>query len=178
MLGISKTQLMICIALIVGLLSFSSGPAAAAVSIKGQVQAGGGALANSTVTLWAASASEPKQLAQTRTGSAGRFQIDSEESIGADVILYLIAKGGEAAVNKGSGDNPAIALLSVLGNALPSAIVINEITTVASVWTNAQFLDGDAIKGNALGLKVAAGNVPNFVDLATGGYGVTIQDAL
>ena len=39
-------------------------------------------------------------------------------------------------------------------------------TTVASVWTNAQFIDGTAIKGHALGLKIAAGNVPSFVDLA------------
>ncbi len=51
-------------------------------------------------------------------------------------------------------------------------------TTIASVWTNAQFLDGAAIKGPALSLSIAAGNVPNFVDLSTGGYGVMIQDAL
>ena len=44
---------------------------------------------------------------------------------------------------------------------------MNEFTTVASVWTNAQFLEGDVLKGHALGLKIAAGNVPSFVDLAT-----------
>ena len=53
---------------------------------------------------------------------------------------------------------------------------INEMTTVASVWTHAQFIDGAAIKGHALGLRIAAGNVPNFVDLSTGGYGVMIQE--
>ena len=51
-------------------------------------------------------------------------------------------------------------------------------TTIASVWTHNQFIDGTAIKGNPLGLRIAAGNVPNFVDLETGGYGTTIQDAL
>ena len=51
-------------------------------------------------------------------------------------------------------------------------------TTVASVWTSAQFLDGTALKGHALGLRIAAGNVPNFVDLSTGGWGGTIQDPL
>ena len=55
-------------------------------------------------------------------------------------------------------------------------VTINEMTTVASVWTNNQFLDGTAISGTSLGLRIAAGNVPNFVDLATGGYGVMIQD--
>src|SRR6516225_9278408 len=86
----------------------------AAVRIEGQVQAGGGPLANSTVTLWGASSGEPRQLAQTRTSSDGRFAVGSQDTLGADVILYLVAKGGEATVNKGSGDNQAIAMLSVL----------------------------------------------------------------
>ena len=76
-----------------------------------------------------------------------------------------------ATVSKGGGDNPAIALLTVLGNKPPTKVIVNEMTTVASVWTNAQFLDGIGIKGYALGLRIAAGNVPNFVDLETGGYG-------
>jgi hypothetical protein len=37
----------------------------------------------------------------------------------ADVSLYLVAKGGVATVNKGSSDNPAITLLTVLGNTPP-----------------------------------------------------------
>ncbi len=39
-------------------------------------------------------------------------------------------------------------------------------------------IEGTAIKGEALQLTIAAGHVPNFVDLATGGYGAAIQDAL
>ena len=159
-----------------GLLGWACNPAAAAVHIEGQVQAGGGPLANSTVTLWEANAGDPKQLAQTQTGSDGRFELGTDETPSADVSLYLVAKGGVATVNKGSSDNPAIALLTVLGNTPPTKVVINEMTTVASVWTNAQFLDGTALKGYAIGLRIAAGNVPNFVDLETGGYGVMIQD--
>ena len=159
-----------------GLLGWACNPAAAAVHIEGQVQAGGGPLANSTVTLWEANTGDPKQLAQTQTGSDGRFELGTDETPSADVSLYLVAKGGVATVNKGSSDNPAIALLTVLGNTPPTKVVINEMTTVASVWTNAQFLDGTALKGYALGLRIAAGNVPNFVALATGGYGVMIQD--
>jgi hypothetical protein len=151
---------------------------AADVRIEGQVQAGGSPIANSTVTLWAATTGDPKQLAQTQAGSDGQFQLGTDETLGADVSLYLVAKGGAAAVNKGGGDNPAIALLTVLGNTPPAKVAINEMTTVASVWTNAQFLDGTAIKGHALGLRVAAGNVPNFVDLQTGGWGVAVQDPL
>src|SRR5207344_783200 len=97
---------------------------------------------------------------------------------GTDMILYVVAKGGEALVNRGGGNNPAITMLSVVGNSPPSIVVINEMTTVASVWTHNQFIDGTVIKGHALGLKIAAGNVPSFVDLQTGGWGTAIQDPL
>jgi hypothetical protein len=177
MLRIDKAQVAAML-LAGGLLGCACGPAAAAVRIEGQVQAGGGPLASSTVTLWAASAGEPKQLAQAKSGSDGRFQLRTAETPGRDVILYLVAKSGEATVNKGSGDNPAIVLLTVLGSNPPAKVVVNEFTTVASVWTNAQFLDSTAIKGPTLSLRIAAGNVPNFVDLQTGGWGAAIQDSL
>lgn len=45
------------------LLGCICGPVAAAVHIEGQVQIGRSPLAGSTVTLWAASAGEPKQRA-------------------------------------------------------------------------------------------------------------------
>src|SRR5262249_8308570 len=75
----------------------------------------------------------------------------------------------------GSGDNPAIVLLAVLGGEPRHQVIVNEFTTVASVWTNAQFLKGAALQGHPLGLRIAAGNVPNFVDLGTGGCGDAIQ---
>src|SRR5262245_22928995 len=160
-----------------GLLG-STGIAAAAVSIDGRVQAAGGAVAGSTVTLWAASAGDPRQLAQVRTGADGRFSLRTDVTPPGDVSLYIVANGGEAAVGKGSGGNPAITFLAVLGNNAPGEVTINEMSTVASVWTHAQFLDGRVIKGPALSLKIAAGNVPGFVDLQTGGWGTTIQDPL
>jgi len=153
-------------------------PAAAATRIDGQVRGGGAAIANSTVTLWSASASAPSQLAQVKTDADGRFQISIDQSPSKDASLYLVATGGEPAANKSGGDNPAIGLITVLGNTLPAKLTINEFTTVASVWTNNQFLDGTAIKGHPLGLRIAAGNVPNFVDLETGGWGDAIQDPL
>jgi hypothetical protein len=68
--------------------------------------------------------------------------------------------------------------MTVVGREPPAKVTINEMTTVASVWTNAQFLDGVALKGNSLGLHIAAGNVPIFIDLETGGWGSAIQDPL
>ena len=173
-----NTAQMAAMLVTLGALGFACSPAKAAIRIEGQVQAGGGGIANSSVTLWAASVGEPKQLAQARTNGDGRFELTSQETPSADVILYVVAKGGQALVNRSSGDNPAIAMVSVLGNSAPSTVVVNEMTTVASVWTLNQFIDGTAIKGHALGLKIAAGNVPSFVDLQTGGWGPTIQDPL
>src|SRR5271154_5666082 len=83
-------------------------PANAAENISGQVLGAGAPIANSTVTLWAASAGAPKQLAQTRTGADGRFAISAAEAAGNDSSLYLVAQGGIPAANKANGDNPAI----------------------------------------------------------------------
>jgi len=149
--------------------------ASAADSIKGRVLGGGAPIASSTVTLWAEGADAPKQLAQAQTGNDGRFEV--RVSASQDVILYLVATGGEPTANRG-GDNPAIALMTVVGSRPPASVVINEMTTVASVWTHAQFLKGTTIKGHALGLRIAVGNLPNFVDVETGGWGGAIQDPL
>jgi hypothetical protein len=161
-----------------GVGALSAARAMAAGSINGQVLGAGAPIANATVTLWAASVGAPKQLAQAQSGADGRFAINAADATGDDVSLYLIAKGGTSSANKTSGDNLAIALMTVLGNRPAAKVTINEMTTVASVWTNAQFFDGHTISGNALGLRIAAGNVPSFVDLMTGGWGSTIQDPL
>jgi len=141
---------------LVGLLATT--PAVAA-TLNGQVLGGGLPIANSTVTLWAASAVAPKQLAQARTGADGKFALTATGASARDTTLYLVAKGGTPAAGKAGGDNAAIALLAAVGRRLPAKVTINEMTTVASVWTHAQFIDGAAIKGHALGLKIAAGLV-------------------
>src|SRR5262245_15062811 len=156
----------------------SAMPALGAVRLNGQVLSGGGPVANSTVTLWAATAGAPVQLGQARTGADGRFTIAATADPAKEATLYLIAKGGTPATNKAGGDNPAIALIEVVGATPPLMVTINEMTTIASVWTHNQFIEGTAIKGQPLQLKIAAGNVPSFVDLATGGWGERIQDPL
>src|SRR5215467_11317355 len=148
-----------------------------AATITGQVLGAGAPIANSTVTLFAASAGNPQQLGQVRSGADGRFSI-SAPSVPGGSILYLVAKGGRPTANPSSGDNPAIALIASVGAQPPARVTINEMTTVATVWTHNQFIDGTTIKGHALGLKIAAGNVASFVDLQTGGWGTTIQDSL
>lgn len=152
-------------------------PRASAAEMNGQVLTGNAPIAKSTVTLWEASADAPKQLAQTKTGDDGRFEV---RTTGAreDAILYLVASGGEAEAKNGSGDNAALVLMTVLQNKPPASVTINELTTVASAFTAARFINGHAISGNPLGLRIAAGNVPNLVDPVTGGWGKVLLDPL
>jgi streptogramin lyase len=163
---------------LMGVLALAAGPASAANSINGGVLGGGAPIAGSTVTLWAASAGAPKQLGQARTGSDGRFTLKAPGAAEKDTSLYLVAKGGRSAADKASGDNAAIALMMVVGSKPPARVTINEMTTIASVWTSAQFLRGEVLSGTKLGLRIAAGNVPNLVDLETGGLGPVIQDPI
>lgn len=144
--------------------------------IAGVVLGGGAPIANSSVALWEASAGAPRKLAEVKTNASGEFQIPAKAAHGDD--LYLTAVGGEPKAAKASGDNSAVMLMTVLGDHPVPRVTIDELTTIASVWTHAQFLEGSDIKGYPLGLYIASGNVPNFVDLKTGAYGTTILDAL
>ena len=150
----------------------SSGrPAEAAVRIEGKVEIGGGAVAGSTVSLWAASADAPSRLTQVTTDADGGFVVSVEATPTGASSLYLVASGGTPAVSKAGGDNKEIDLLVVLGNDPPPKVVVNELTTVASAFTAARFINGQTISGNPLGLHIAAGNAPNLVDPVTGGWG-------
>jgi hypothetical protein len=153
----------------------AAAPPVFAADIQGQVLAAGAPIANSTVTLWAAGAGAPKHLAQTKTDKDGRFTLSGS---GGDASLYLAAKGGTPAGSAAGRDNPAIALLTVLGSKPPAKVTINELTTVASAFTHARFIDRGSISGDPLGLRIAAGNVPNLVDPTTGGYGKVVLDPI
>jgi DNA-binding beta-propeller fold protein YncE len=144
----------------------------------GMVLGSGLPIAKSTVTLWAATLSQPKRLTQTRTGDDGKFRLDLSGIQLSDDTLYLTAEGGEPSADRGHRYNPAISLLTVVGRQVPGRVVINEFTTIASVWTHAQLLDAKTISGPALSRRIAAENVANLADIQTGGYGGAIQDAL
>jgi hypothetical protein len=149
----------------------------AADAIKGRVVGGDKSIAGSTVTLWEASADAPKQLAHAKSDANGRFEVHGAAK-GSNAVLYLIAAGGTAKAKQGSEDNPAIVLLSVLGDEPPDRVVVNELTTVASAFTAARFINGTSISGNPLGLKIAAGNAPNLVDPVTGTWGKVLLDPI
>lgn len=151
---------------------------ALAEQLVGKVNGGGGPIAKSTVTLWAAGEGAPTKLSEASTSDDGVFRFEFDVGKAGGGMLYLTARGGKPKIGGSQGANQAIALMATVGVSAPEEVTINELTTVASVWTGAQFLKGEVLSGHALGLKIAAGNVPNLVDLATGGWGPAIQDPL
>ena len=152
------------------------GGGAASGHIAGRVLGAGAPIANSTVTLYSASAGQPTQLGQATSSADGAFSIGYAAP--ADAVLYLLASGGRPAATKATADNPAIVLMSLLGSAVPDSVTINELTTVASAFTAARFIANGSISGNPLGLRIAGGNTPNLVDPATGGWGKVLLDPI
>lgn len=146
--------------------------------MKGRVESGGEPIAAAEVALWMTASEGPQKLAQAKSSNDGRFELTLAGSEKHSGTLYLTADGGIPKAGVSSNPNQAIRLLAILGNSSPARVTVNELTTVASVWAAAQFINDGALSGTPLGLKIAAGNVPNFVNLQTGELGPVIQDPL
>ncbi len=86
-------------------------------------------------------------MARTRNDAEGRFALSTHHSHGAEAPLYLSAQGGTLTANKAGGANPAIALMTVLGSKPPAKVTINEMTTVASVWTHSSLSGLEPMNG-------------------------------
>ncbi len=113
------------------------------------------------------------------TDSAGNFNITGDYTCPTpSPQVYIVATGG----NSGSGSNSAISLMAPLGdcatlvaNAASTALQINEVTTIASVYALAPFMSGyknaGAVAVNAPGLIQAVANFNNLSNVATGQAG-------
>jgi hypothetical protein len=149
------------------LLGLSIPPAArAGTSLSATVVGAGNPIVGSTVTVYAAGPSAATVVGSGQTDSSGTVSITMPNP-GGNAVFYAIAAGGDA----DHGSNSAIALMSVFGTAsnYTSPIVIDELTTVASVWSMRAFIHSDrSIFGPSPGLQNAALTVTNLADLAHG----------
>jgi hypothetical protein len=170
-------QIWLVILALGGAIMLPGAPAFAQQQLEGQVLIAREPIVGATVTLWTAGADAPAQLAQAQTGADGRFALSAPPAAG-NAPVYLVAKGGTPRAATNQGANDGIALMALLGTPLPQTVTVNELTTVASAFTAAQFIKGEAISGNPLGLRIAAGNAPNLVDPTTGGWGKVLLDPL
>jgi hypothetical protein len=103
---------------------------ALADDLAGVVRPSGQPLSEAKVTLLrTAGMAAPSSIAEALTNASSAFEMTGVPE-GKEGIYYLTTK---------SGPRDAVALLSVLvGDKIPPAAVVNELTTVASVFTNAR----------------------------------------
>ena len=149
-------------------LSFSS-TGLCKYDLSGAVRLGGQPVSGAKVTLWrTAGKAAPSALAETSTDERGAFKLTFPGGEPGSV-LYLTTSRVPAM------PSPCCRFSA---KKAPPTVVVNELTTVASVFTNARFINGPAISGNEVGLRIAAGNVPNLVDPSTGTWGKVLLDPL
>lgn len=147
-------------------------PIAIAAEVKGTVVGVDSPVAGAKVTLWRSTGGQaPARLKEVISARDGGFSV-SVDSSDPKTIYYLITEGGSI----DGREVPALKLMTVLPATLSSKITINELTTVGSVWPNAQLLEGDKLHGTPVGLTIGRAQVPNLVDVTNGSFGQTVLD--
>jgi hypothetical protein len=151
----------------------------------------GSPISGAVITLYQASASGygtgALQLAQADSQSDGRFSVSSFtcQTTGYSQQIYLVATGGTSSGQ--SNANPAIALGAGIGTCTNFAhsVVINEATTIATVWALDQFMDPtaqnvgtSATNQTGLNNSATAMSSDSFVDLSTGLAPTSFPDGL
>jgi Chitobiase/beta-hexosaminidase C-terminal domain/Glycosyl hydrolases family 16 len=152
----------------------------APVALRGNVHGGQQPVSGASVELYAAgtggigSPAKPLLSNPVRSDNAGNFSIPATYFCpSASSQLYLVALGGNPGLTSGV-DNRALALMAMLGpcSSLPdSAISVNEVTTVGSVWPLAAYMRSPIDLGSESGdaaFSAATSSVNEFVNIARG----------
>jgi hypothetical protein len=149
------------------------------VTLQGKVKGGEQPVVGANIQLYAVgttgdgTAATPMLTTTVTTGNGGEFTITGDYTCPSITTeMYLVATGGNPGLPAGSPPNTALSLMAALGNCgdLTSAthIIINEATTVGSVWPLAQFMNSYLKVGSgssdALALSNAFMLVNEFID--------------
>jgi hypothetical protein len=132
------------------------------VSLNGIVQTGGTAgargLGGAEVQLFQATgqALAPNLVGQAVTNSDGRFSA-AVTGAAPDGVYFATADLGDGVV-----------FMSLLGEQLPSSVIINELTSVAAAYSACRLLEGEDRPGGLLPFRIAAGMSANLVNPTTG----------
>ncbi len=175
---------LMCLSLLTGcgIADFTaSGPETMALQLGGKVHGGNQPMNGAVVQLWQVGTtgygSAPTALgSSTTTDANGNFTLTGAYSCPTgSTLVYLTGTGGNPGLTSGT-NNSASVLLLALGacGSLSSAktVVVNEVTTVASVYALAQFMNSTGGIGSyassPAGLNLAFANVNNLISPATG----------
>lgn len=146
--------------------------------IQGVLLSGGIPVVAADVTVYSSSVNDGQApLGAGRTNDSGAFDFNYSAPSDSTGVIYLTSKGGHL-TTQAQDVSSSFVLASVLG-ASPevTSITINELTTIASAFALAQFIDGPKLQGNSLGLQMAPRLLRNLVDIETGTPGPTIGNA-
>ncbi len=106
---------------------------------------------------------QPVAISRDRTGGHGRFHFRYRTPRSSKAVLYVISGVAGTTLRR------QVRLASVLGTRpYPSRITVNERTTVAAGFGEAQFITGWRIRGESPGPQNAAMMAGNLVDTRTG----------
>lgn len=133
----------------------------ATVMLRGSVATAGKskstALSGAVVTIYQAQSGGIRRLVTRTADQNGKFRLPLTISNDGGMLFAVARKGRN------------IELATVIGAAIPPAIVVNEMTTVASAYSLAQVFQPDwSLPDAPLVLQVAAGMAENLVSSATG----------
>lgn len=146
---------------LVGLMLMSASVCGAhTLSVRGNVESGGTGLSGYDVTLYgsiAGRSGHPEVLGRTATGPFGEFEIAYEEPR-SQALLFVAAERGPAMLASALGQGP-----------VPGPVVVNELTTVATGFAFAQFVDARFVGGNRYGMLNAVHMAANMADPISGG---------
>jgi len=160
-------------------------------ALNGTVLAGAQPVVGATVQLYAAGTSgygsvasalsSPSSTAAVTTDDNGNFRIQAGYACPkSNSQIYVVASGGRVGTNAPNSDLAMMTALGPCSNLSSQSIVVNEVTTVASVWPLAPFAANDVLTGNSsylylgtsssnvAGLANAFATVNNLVDVYTG----------
>jgi hypothetical protein len=140
------------------------------ITLNGKVTCNQSSVQAATVHVWQANHKAPIGTGAVTEASNGHFTVHATPDA-ADAVLFITAEL----------THPGVVLMSVLSpdwleKIAQNSVVVNELTTVASAFTCAQFFDGLHLSGSPKGIYIAAKNTPNLVDPVTGSWGAVVID--
>ena len=139
--------------------------AAGGALLQGTVTTAGEPLASGRVTLFGASRTGPVALGRATADGSGRFTISYDP--GSAEVLYVEATSGSSRLR----------LRAVVPLNVQSAVLMNELTTVAAGYALAQFSGTNGISGPSPGLENAAATARNLADSTTGQAGAVVTNS-
>lgn len=157
----------------------------AARIVRGSLHGGQQPVSGAQIQLYAVgttgigSASTPLISQSVQTGTSGEFDItglwncSNSAAYGPDPLLYIVATGGNPGLSPGTR-NGTLAMMAALGRCstlTPQTFIsINEVTTVAAVYSLAGFMTDATHVGasNSTALSNAFATSRTLVDTATG----------